>query len=481
MTTTNTNEIHRTLPHSIEAEKGCLASMLLGGSETIEDIGALLTPDYFYHPAHALIFQFLNQLHHARMPVDFITLTQSLRDVGELDNVGGAAEITELFTFLPTAANAAHYAEIVREKYVLREMIKLATNIAGRAYDQQDQLSVLLEEFQGRAIELGMNTADANAMRKISKAEVMAELESIEARYHNRGRPMGLPTGFADYDRMTDGLKPGEVTVLAGRPAMGKSSIGMNICENIAIAMAERNQTVAFFAVEMTRAQMVRRIVMNQAGLSLQRLRDGFLSEADFPKLQQAAVRLIQGKILLDDTSGLTIAQFRSRARRAVLKDKAKLLIVDHLHKMKGTSKRGFDNRSLELAEIMQGISETAKQLHVPIIVLAQLGRGAAEKGDTKPPSMNDLEWSSVIEQEAHVVGLLHRPIYYAKTDEARTRMADKYDMPLEDLLTYAELIIDKQRDGAVGTVKLIFKPELTRFESRTKSLYSNNEEEHQK
>ncbi len=473
-------EPHRMLPQAPDAERGVLSSMMIGGADVIEQVAAKITADHFHVPAHELIFQFICQLHKARLPTDFITLTQALRDANQIDQVGGAAYVTELFTYLPTAANCGYYAEIMREKYQLRQIIRIATEFAGRAYDEQDDLPKLVEEFQARAIEIGMDSEDAAALRPISQAEVMEELQSIEARYHNRGQPMGIPSGFHDFDRMTDGFLKPQVYVIGGRPAMGKTSIGMNFAEHIAVTAGAENRTTAIFSVEMTRKQLIRRMVMNLASLSLKRLRDGFLREADFPRLAEAAKKIIAGKIILDGTSGLTIAQFRSRARRAVLRDKAELIIIDHLHKMKGVSKRGGENRSLELAEIMQGITETAKQLDVPVIVLAQLNRGAADKGPIKPPSMADLEWSSVIEQEAHLVGLLHRPDYYAKTDADKEKIAEKYDMTVEQLATYAELLIDKHRDGPVGTVKLKFLGEFTRFENQTGKLFSNNPGEQQ-
>lgn len=484
-----TPEIHRLLPSDVGAECAVLSAMMQGGGETIETISSILTPEHFHHPGNELLFRRLCALHVARKPTDLIHVTGALRDAGELESVGGeirgygsngAVYISEIQFYVPGASMAEQHAEILREKFTLRAIIRAGNDAVARAYEQQDDPWGCLEAFQGAAIDIGMNAAEANAMRPISTAEVMAELESIEARYHSRGKPMGIATGFHDFDRMVDGLLAPQVYVIAGRPAMGKTSLGMNFAENIAVRMGAANRVCAIWSIEMTRRQLIRRMVMNLASISLKRLRDGFMSEDDFPRLTVAATQLIQGKILLDATSNLTIAQFQSRARRAVVRDKAQVLIIDHLHKMRGTSKRSAENRSLELAEIMQGITATAKQLHVPIVVLAQLGRDAAEKGAAKVPTMKDLEWSSVIEQEAHVIGLLHRPIYYAKTDSDQEKLVEKMGIPLDDLLTYAQLIIDKNRDGPPGAVDLKFLGEFTRFESQTKKLFSNNQADRQ-
>lgn len=486
--------IQRLLPASPDAEKALLGCMLIGGPEIIEECAAALTVEHFHTPAHGIVFGAITTLHGAQKPVELISLTQHLRDINELDAAGGPGLVTELQLFMPTAANFREYLRILREKRILRRIIGLGTQFASRCYDEQDNTENLLEEFQGEAIDIGTLTADADALRLISKAEVMDAVERIQLRHAQRGKTSGLSTGFHDLDRMLDGLKPKYVYVFAGRPAMGKSAAGINITENIALGVEavattlenDRRAAVALFAVEMTREQIVDRLLCGRAKINQQRLRDGFLSDADFPKLTAAASSMVQGRILLDDTPGLTIAQFRARARRAVILHKAKLIVIDYVQIMKGSSKRARDNRNLELAEIMQGIRETAKQLNVPIIVLAQLNRGAEERKDSRP-TMADLKECGAIEEEAHVVGLLYRPIYYAKSEEQRQKLLEKFQADpaanisdIKDLENYAEMIIDKQRDGATGTVRLNFFGNMTRFENRTSKLFSNNEAERQ-
>lgn len=486
--------IQRLLPASPDAEKALLGCMLIGGPEIIEEVSSAITVEHFHTPGHAVVFQAVIDMTAAKKPVELIGLTQHLRDKNELELAGGPGVVTELQLFMPTAADFREYTRIIREKRILRRIIGLGTQFAARCYDEQDNTENLLEEFQGEAIDIGTLTADSDALRLISKQEVMDAVDRIQARYSQRGKTSGLSTGFHDLDRMLDGLKPKYVYVFAGRPAMGKSAAGINITENIALGIEaaattlenDRRAAVALFAVEMTRDQIIDRILCGRAKINQQRLRDGFLSDADFPKLTAAASAMVQGRILLDDTPGLTIAQFRARARRAVMVHKAKLIVIDYVQIMKGSSKRARDNRNLELAEIMQGIRETAKQLDVPIIVLAQLNRGAEERRDSRP-TMADLKECGAIEEEAHVVGLLYRPIYYAKSEEQRQKLLEKFqDDPsanistMDDLESYAEVIIDKQRDGATGTVRLNFFGQMTRFENRTSKLFSNNEAERQ-
>jgi replicative DNA helicase len=470
----------RLFPASPDAEKALLGCMLIGGPDVIEDVAAALTVEHFHTPGHAVVFAAIIALHTAQKPVDLITLTQHLRDADELDIAGGPAGVTDLQVFMPTAANFAEYVRILREKNILRRIITVSTQFASRCYEEQDNTERLLEEFQGEAIDIGGLTADADSLKPISKQEVMDAVERINARYHQKGTTSGLPTGLHDLDRMLDGLKPKYVYVFAGRPAMGKSAAGINIAENIALGVEaaastlenDRRAAVAVFAVEMTREQIIDRLICGRARIDMGKLRTGFLAEQDFPKMSAAAWQILQGRIILDDTAGLTIAQFRARARRAVVLHKAKLIVIDYVQIMKGSSKRARDSRNLELAEIMQGIRETAKQLNVPIIVLAQLNRGAEDRKDSRP-TMADLKECGAIEEEAHVVGLLYRPIYYAKSEEQRQKLLEKYQADqaagvstMDDLENYAEMIIDKQRDGATGTVRLNFFGSITRFES---------------
>lgn len=473
-------DTHRLLPQSADAERGVLSSMLLGGPDLVEEIAGVLTFEHFFIPAHGLIFAALVEQRRRGQATDFITLTQILRDGGELDQSGGAAFVTELFTLLPSAHNWAHYADTVREKFALRQMIKVATEFAARGYDEQDQVPALLEEFQTRVVELGISSKDAEAMRLVTNAEIIARLDTVEERYRQRGKIAGLSTGIVDLDRMLDGLKGKHVYTVAGRPGMGKSAFGENVWEHVCLNVIEQTgDAAAFFSLEMPREQVIDRALLGRARVNLQRLRDGFMSERDFTALSASAASMAKGKMIIDDTPGLTIAQFRARARRAVLKMKARLIVIDYVQIMKGSTKRAADNRVQELTEIMQGIRETAKQLDVPIIVLAQLNRGAEDRPGSVP-TMADLKECGAIEEESNVVGLLYRPGYYAKTDAKRQEAADRYQVPLDEVDLIAKLIIAKHRNGPVGDVELRFHGEFTRFEGVTQKLFSNNPAERQ-
>lgn len=473
---------HRLLPQNVDAERGVIGAMLIGGHPLVEEAQGELTPEHFVLPAHQTIFRAICEMWKLGRPVDFIALTNYLRETEELDTIPqGAALITEAFGFIPTCAMYPHHAKILRRKLTLRRIIQVGTEFASRGYDEQDDPEGLLEEFQAQAVEIGTAATEADALQMVTKAEVFARLDVIEERYRNRGKLGGLSTGLVDLDRMLDGLKGKHVYVFAGRPGMGKSAIGTNIAEHICISIVEDGGgAVAFFSGEMPREQIIDRVLFKRARLSLQRIKDGFMAEGDFPKLAKACQDLYRGKLIIDDTAGLTIAQFRSRARRAVTKHKAKCIVVDYVQIMKGSSKRAKENRALEIGEIMQGIRETAKQLDVPVIALAQVGRGAEERSGSRP-TMADLRESGDIENEANVVALLYRPSYYAKTDAKRAEIAEKYHVPLEDIDEIAEIEIAKQRNGAVGTIQVRFLGELTAFESRTDKLYSNNEAHRQK
>ncbi len=474
------NQPHQ-LPQSHDGEIGVLCAMMIAGPDLIEQAASELTIEHFLTPSHGIVFRELCAMHREGKACDFISLTQRLADLGELEAAGGGAGVTDIFTRLPTAGLYTQHASILREKFVLRRILAHSLEFQRRAITDQDAVPALLEEFQACAIEIGSMSSDAESLRHVGKDEVMQRLDVIEERYRMRGRLGGLPTGFNDLDRTLDGLKGKHVYVFAGRPGMGKSAFGTNIAEHIAVTMAMegKGHPVAFFTLEMPREQVLDRILFARAELSLKRIRDGFMSEADFPKLQVAATQLIKSNLILDDTPGLTIAQFRARARRAVLKHKVKLIVIDYVQIMKGSSKRASDNRVLELAEIMQGIRESAKQLDVPIIVLAQLNRTAEERSGSRP-ALADLKESGAIEEEANVVGMLYRPAYYAKTDAKKAEVAEKYKVDLEDIDTIAELEICKHRNGGVGTLRLQFLGELTRFRNLTDKLWSNRKDEQQ-
>jgi len=444
-------DVHRMLPQSQDAELGVLGSVLLSPKEVMgECIEKKVTPEHFHVPAHSTIFEVLRELYDENKPIDFILLTQLLRDRGLLDKVGGAAFVTSLFTFVPTAANAAYYIEILKEKYTLRKIIMTCTEFAARSYDEQENVDTFLDALETKTFEIAQSRFGDRGFR--IKDTVMEALESIEKLYERRGEITGIPTGFRDIDKMTDGLHPAEMIIIAARPSMGKTAFAMNIVEHVALNC---KHAVAVFSLEMSSQQIVQRLLCSRAKVNLQRVRDGFMADRDFHNLTVAASKLAESKIFIDDTAGLSILELRAKARRLKAQHDIQLIAIDYLQLLKSTSRRAQDNRQLEIAEISSGLKALAKELSIPIIVLAQLNRNPEGRAGGKP-RLSDLRESGSIEQDADLVGLLVRTEYYAEDQEEREQMKGE-----------AELIIAKQRNGPVGEVPLTFLKEFTRFEDR--------------
>jgi len=460
--TGSAQDIHRTPPHSVEAEQGVLGSMLISPRETIAECVEKITEEYFYVPAHRTIYNVLVDLWNAGQAIDLITFTQVLRDRSLLESVGGAAFVTSLFTFVPTAANVGYYIDIVRDKYILREIIATATESVRRAYEEQDEVNDLLDEVEQRIFAVGEDRFKGEMLSM--KEQVMSTLESIEKLFENKGAITGVSTGFRDLDKLTSGLHSSEMIVIAARPSMGKTALAMNIAEHAAI---EVKLPVAIFSLEMSAQQLVQRMLCSRARVNLAKTRDGFLAEADFPKLTHAASKLAEAKIFIDDTAGLTILELRAKARRLKAQHDVRLIIVDYLQLLRSTSRRAQDNRQLEISEISAGLKGLAKELKIPIIVVAQLNRNPEIRtGSGKGvPRLADLRESGSIEQDADLVGLLVREEYYADSDEERTELEGK-----------AELIIAKQRNGPIGQVKLTFLKDFTRFEDRAEDAAESGE-----
>lgn len=471
-----TAPLHQEMPHSAEAEMGVLGSLLKAGGELIEQVRPQLSPEAFYVPSHKTLYVVLGILYENKSAVDFITVTQVLKDEGHLEAMGGPSFISDLFIFVPTAANIDYYVQIVRDKYLLRQIIQTCTTSARRAYQEQTDVEGTLADLQSNVIEIGQLSSTVEALQPIG-ASIPEVVAGIEATYHSRGKPTGLPTGFVDLDRRTGGLHGGRTYYIGARPAMGKSSIGTEFAEHVAIDNAERQVPVAIFSVEMTTHELAEVILCRRANVNLIRLRDGFFSDEQQATLKAEAEKLKSARIYIDDKADLSIFELRARGRRAVSLFGVKLIIIDFIQRLKSTSKRAQGNREQEINEIAQGISQMAKELNVPIVVLAQLSRKSEERAD-KVPELADFRESGSLEQEAHFVGLLHRPIYYCKSPEKAQLMAEKYGMDIADFERYAELIIAKQRRGPVGTVKLKFIKEIAAFHSEddARPLYSNNE-----
>ncbi len=448
--TTYSQSSVRTVPQSVEAEKGLLGSILIAPDTVLVESIGRITPDYFHIPANRTIYQLLVELWDAKRPVDFITLTEELDRRRVLGDVGGAAYITDLFTLVPSAANASYYMDILREKYIFRQIIETCTEGAARAYEQSESVEDLLDEVEQRVLAIASDRFKENVFRM--ETEVIKAVDTIEQLYKNKGSLTGLPTGFKGLDNLTSGLHPAEMFVVAARPSMGKTAFAMNIAEHVAVV---EGRPVAVFSLEMSTQQLVQRLLCSIARINLKKARDGFLGAHDWPKITDAAARLSTSKFFIDDTAGLSILELRAKARRLKAQHDIQLIVIDYLQLLRSTSRRAQDNRQLEISEISAGIKALAKELNIPVVVLAQLNRQPEQRQGGKP-RLSDLRESGSIEQDADVVGLLVRQEYYESDDEGREEHAGE-----------AELIIAKQRNGPVGEVKLTFFKEFTRFADR--------------
>jgi replicative DNA helicase len=447
-------EVPRSLPYSEDAEKGVLCSLVLLPREVGDLCILRLHPNAFYAPAHKIIYELVIEFSDKSKPIDFISLKQTLKDRGFLEEIGGPEFLNEVYTFIPTAANASYYVDIVREKYLLRRLILACNALATRCYDDQENVEPLLDDAERQIFEITGDHVEIDVVP--TKDLVMEAIEQIEKIYENRGSVTGLPTGFTEFDRMTSGLHPAEMIVIAARPSMGKTALAMNIAEHVAI---DAGKPVAVFSLEMSSQQLVQRLLCSRAKVDLQRVRNGFLSERDFPNLTTAASRLATAKLFIDDTPGLTVTELRAKARRLYSTHQIQLLVIDYLQLLRSTSRRAQDNRQIEISEISAGIKALAKELKIPIIVVAQLNRQPdtrAKEGGR--PRLSDLRESGSIEQDADLVGLLVRAEYYETDDDAKQEKAGE-----------AELIIAKQRNGPTGDIPLTFLKQFTRFENRAR------------
>jgi replicative DNA helicase len=408
----------------------------------------------FYDLKHQLIFESMVDMSKASQAVDSLTLANRLRDRGHLDTIGGPAYLASLEDSVPSAANISYYLEIVWEKYLLRKMLKVCTRMAQDAYTCESDVDQLLDEMETRVHRV--NDERVGERQSDMKTLVKNVMLEVEAQHMRQGELSGLPTGFIDLDRITDGLHAGEMVVVAARPSMGKTSLAMNIVEHIAL---EAKKPVGVFSLEMTSEALVTRMLFSQARMSLRNAREGFLTASDFPRMTSAASRLAQAPLYIDDTPGLSILQLRAKARRMKHKHDIQLIVVDYLQLLHSTSRRAKDNRQQEISEISSGIKTLAKELRLPVIILSQLNR-EMERDKSRKPRLSDLRESGAIEQDADIVGLLYKP---AGGEDEEDGPGDPNEGEPVNLL------IAKQRNGPTGDVQLTFIKAYTRFENASR------------
>ncbi|MFH1846546.1 MAG: replicative DNA helicase [Candidatus Omnitrophota bacterium] len=436
-----TSLIEKMPPHNIEAEIAVLGSMLLD-REAIASAIELLEQSSFYSEAHRKIYDAIVKLYDENEAVDIVTLIEELKKREDLDTVGGPAYITELVNSIPTSANIEYYAKIVREKYLLRALIQTATRIVSESYEPSSEVEDLLDRAEKLIFDI-TSSQKRNAQVSTMKDIVKESIETIDMLYQRKENITGVPTGFHDFDVMTAGLQKSDMIILAGRPSMGKSALAISILENAGVV---HKISSAYFSLEMSKDQLAQRMLCSIAGVNAHKVRTGFFSQSDWPKLVSAAGKLSEAPIFIDDTPGISALELRAKARRLKARHDIKLLFIDYLQLMRGHAKG--ENRQQEISEISRSMKALARELDIPIIAISQLSRAVEQRQD-KRPQLSDLRESGAIEQDADLVVLLLREEYYNPTEENKG---------------IAEVIVAKQRHGPVGTVKLAFLSEYTKF-----------------
>jgi len=447
MTLTPPRSPERVPPQNLEAEMAVLGSILID-REIMAVVAEIVRPEDFYAIAHETIYRALTALYERGAPLDKISLADELHAQDKLEMVGGLAYLTALQDVVPTSASAEYYAKIVAEKAVLRQLIHVGSRIAQMGFEQEDDVEGALNSSESLIFEISQRNR-GGGFTHVSDL-LRQTFETLDKRYHQHGSITGLPTGFPDFDHMTAGLQPGNLVILAARPAMGKTSMALTLAAN---AAARVDKPIAIFSLEMSNDELIQRFLSLTARLDAHKMRTGRLesrgADDDWEKLSRAMNVISEWPVYLDDQGGLTVADIRSRCRRLMAAQGLSLVVIDYLQLIVGTSK-GSVNRNEELSTICRQLKTLAKELNVPILALAQLNRGVESRND-KRPMLSDLRDSGAIEQEADLVTFLYREGYYNPDFE-------------DENLT--ELIVAKHRNGPVGTVKLRFFKEYTLFVS---------------
>jgi replicative DNA helicase len=436
-------------PHSLEAERALLGAILLE-QESLPRVVEVLKPADFYKEGHRRIFATMIALFERSEPVDLLTLTEELRRAGALEEVGGPAALAALVEEAATAAHLGSYATIVREKALVRELIRIATEIVQQGFEAKEDVDSLLDQAEQQIFQISERRMQGSALavRSILKET----FEYIERLYERKERVTGLPTGFEKLDELTSGLQASDFIIVAGRPSMGKSAFALNIAKHAGVDLGKR---VLILSLEMSREQVVQRLLCAEARVDSHRVRTGYLEPKDWPRLTNAAGRLAEAPIFIDDTAGLTVLEARAKARRMKAEHGLDLVVIDYIQLMRGRG--SLENRQQEISEISRALKAMAKELRVPVVALSQLSR-AVETRPTREhrPQLSDLRESGALEQDSDLILFLYRPERYKEQSE----------IPPEQQ-NLAEVIVGKQRNGPTGTVYLTFKSEYASFEKR--------------
>ncbi|WP_425059406.1 Replicative DNA helicase [Sporomusa carbonis] len=440
--------IDRVPPQNVEAEQSVLGAMMIE-REAISKVSELLRPEDFYREAHRLIYSAMLELFNKNDAVDLVTVVEVLRRNEKLEPAGGIAYVSALANSVPTAANVMYHARIVEEKALLRQLINTATHVATMGYEANEEVAVIMDKAEKMILEVS-NRKAGQEFASI-KNIIFDVFDKVSELYASKGGITGLPTGFKDLDKLTSGLQPSDLILIAARPSMGKTAFVLNIAQHVAI---KEKQAVAFFSLEMSKEQLVQRMLCAEAPIDAQRLRIGELENNDWDKLVRAADRLAAAPIFIDDTAGITVMEMRSKARRLKIEHDLKLIIIDYLQLMQGGSGGSrSENRQQEISEISRSLKALARELKVPVIALSQLSR-SVESRQLKKPMLSDLRESGSLEQDADIVAFLYREDYYEPETERKN---------------ITDVIVAKHRNGPVDTVQLFFHKQFTKFSDLSK------------
>ncbi|HXV27581.1 MAG TPA: replicative DNA helicase [bacterium] len=429
-------------PQSRDAEVSVLGAMLFEEEALVKAI-EILKPPFFYEENHRAIFEAMQTLFDKNQPVDLVTVSEELRRRKKLEDVGGVSYLTHLTTQVPTAAHVVHYAHLVKEKALLRALIQNATDIVQQSFEPDTDVVDLIDRAEQLIFDVSQNQIEGKFYS--FKEIVHNSMETIDKLYQRKEHVTGLASGFHEFDTRTAGLQPSDLIIVAGRPSMGKSAFVSSLCEHIGVVL---KKPIAFFSLEMSKEQLVQRMLCSHARIDAQKVRTGYLSHQDWPKLTSAAGKLSEAPLFIDDTPGQTVMEVRAKARRMKMQYDIQLVVVDYLQLMQGASHA--ESRQQEISEISRSLKALARELRVPVIAVSQLSR-AVESRTGNRPQLSDLRESGAIEQDADVVVFLFREEYYH---------------PAEDNRNKAEAIIAKQRNGPTGSIDLLFLKEWTRFDN---------------
>jgi len=429
-------------PQNLDAEQSVLGAMLIDKEAVVKAV-QVLTSDDFYRDANGHIFEAAANLFNRNEAVDLITLSEELKQSGQLDQVGGVSYVAGLANSVPTSANVEHYARIVLEKSLLRRLISVSTRITQMGYEGEEDTEALLDKAEQMIFELAQRKSRSGFAHL--KNILMETFERIEFLHQNKGGITGVPSGFADLDKLTSGFQPSDLVIVAARPSMGKTALCLNIAQ---YASLRKELPVAVFSLEMSREQLVTRMLCAEAMVDQQKVRTGQLTDQDWQQLTMAAGPLARASLFIDDTPGITPMEMRAKCRRLKAEHGLSLIVIDYLQLMQGGRKR-TENRQQEISDISRSMKMLAREIQAPVIALSQLSRAVEQRQD-KRPMMSDLRESGSLEQDADIVMFIYRDEYYHPEDSEKKGQA--------------EVIIAKQRNGPVGSVDLGFMKEYTKF-----------------